>query len=66
MLKFSMREVEQDEPTLPFYQCAKIFCNKRNRSSYSRKGVSGDTKKNPPFSGFENEVRIIDISTVLA
>lgn len=66
VLNFSMSKVEQDESTFPLYQCVKIFRYKRNRSSYSRKEVSRDSKKNPPFSAFENETRIIDISTVLA
>lgn len=66
MLDFSISKVERDESTFPFFQCVKIFRYKRNRSSYSRKEVSRDSKKNPPFSGFENEMRIIDISTVLA
>jgi len=66
MLNFSMSKVERDEPTLPFCQCIKIFHYKRNRSSYSRKGFSGDTKKKPPFNGFEYEIRRIDISPVLA
>lgn len=44
----------------------KYFAIKGTEAAILEKGFQEILRKNPPFSGFENEVRIIDISTVLA